>query len=116
VNCGLEVGVVDSLLAAGAQAAQEGTLQREEGRASDTGQGVEAGQEDAARGAPFDLAEATADVVVNANVGLKGPHRERWVSGQSATLHVYASWRSRRRSASAADRAGLRSSVLSLDR
>jgi hypothetical protein len=65
-----EVGVVDSLLAAGAQAAQEGTPQWEEGRASDAGQGAEAGQEDAARGAPFDLAEATADVaVVNAKVG-----------------------------------------------
>jgi hypothetical protein len=67
-----EVGVVDSLLAAGTQAAQEGTPQREEGRASDTGQGAEAGQEDTAHGAPLDLAEATADVVVNTSVGPKG--------------------------------------------
>jgi hypothetical protein len=66
-----EVGVVDSLLAAGAQAAQKGTPQGEEGRASDTGQRAEAGQKDAARGTPFDLAEAKAEVaVVNASVAL----------------------------------------------
>lgn len=66
-----EVGAVDSLLATGAQTAQEGTPQGEEGRASDTGHGTKAGQEDAARGAPFDLAEAKAEVaVVNASVAL----------------------------------------------
>lgn len=75
-------------MAVGAETAQKGTPEGEEGRASDTGQGAEAGEEDAARGPPFDLAELKAkDAVVKAYAAsdFGGRRRTPWrmPSGES---------------------------------